>query len=186
MKIIESTFNKWKVEKKKINEYNRYNDPQDEELADDGETMEITFFEKITIILTLNVFKTYRSSRVDIDYPEIFVNLPEVYQEKITEIVEKYASELENSNSIKLNRDAVIAYYNKIGMGESGAVTNVLDTYIPLNFLVSLYCFISSHSLFLIALNLNPSKVALSGILTCIIPPIICGCITFPCQIRII
>jgi hypothetical protein len=44
-------------------------------------------------------------------------------------MLHEHQNNLENSNPIKLNKDAVIAYYNKIGMGESGAVTNVLDTY---------------------------------------------------------
>ncbi len=44
-------------------------------------------------------------------------------------MLHEHQNNLENSNSIKLNRDAVIGYYNKIGMGESGAVTNVLEMY---------------------------------------------------------
>jgi hypothetical protein len=44
-------------------------------------------------------------------------------------MLHEHQNNLENSNLIKLNKDAVISYYNKIGMGESGAVTNVLDMY---------------------------------------------------------
>jgi hypothetical protein len=44
-------------------------------------------------------------------------------------MLHEHQNNLQNSNPIKLDKQNVIAYYDKIGMGTSGAVTNVLDTY---------------------------------------------------------
>ena len=44
-------------------------------------------------------------------------------------MLHEHQNNLENASPIELNKPQVVAYYNCIGMGESGAVTNVLDTY---------------------------------------------------------
>lgn len=44
-------------------------------------------------------------------------------------MLHEHQNNLENSNEIKLNRQNVIDYYNSIGLGEEGAVTNVLERY---------------------------------------------------------
>jgi hypothetical protein len=44
-------------------------------------------------------------------------------------MLHEHQNNLNDANPIELDKDQVIAYYNCIGMGESGAVTNVLDTY---------------------------------------------------------
>ena len=47
MRLLESTFQSWKKSKYSVDEYNLYPDPQDEELSDGDEFMEISFFDKI-------------------------------------------------------------------------------------------------------------------------------------------
>jgi len=44
-------------------------------------------------------------------------------------MLHEHQNNLENSNEIKLNKENVIAYYNKIGLGKEGAITNVIDRY---------------------------------------------------------
>ncbi len=44
-------------------------------------------------------------------------------------MLHEHQNNLSGSNPIELNKPQVVAYYNCIGMGESGAATNVLDTY---------------------------------------------------------
>jgi len=44
-------------------------------------------------------------------------------------MMHEHQNNLEGSNPIHLNKNAVINYYNQIGMGEAGAIVNVLDTY---------------------------------------------------------
>ena len=44
-------------------------------------------------------------------------------------MLHEHQNNLQGSNPIILNKPDVVAYYNCIGMGESGAATNVLDTY---------------------------------------------------------
>jgi len=44
-------------------------------------------------------------------------------------MMHEHQNNLFKSNPIRINKEAVIKYYNQIGMGESGATTNVLDTY---------------------------------------------------------
>lgn len=44
-------------------------------------------------------------------------------------MLHEHQNNLQDSNPIVLNRPQVVSYYNCIGMGESGAATNVLDTY---------------------------------------------------------
>jgi hypothetical protein len=44
-------------------------------------------------------------------------------------MLHEHQNNLQSSNHITLNDSQVIAYYNCIGMGQSGAATNVLDTY---------------------------------------------------------
>ena len=44
-------------------------------------------------------------------------------------MLHEHQNNLQSSNPIVLNKPDVVAYYNCNGMGESGAATNVLDTY---------------------------------------------------------
>jgi hypothetical protein len=44
-------------------------------------------------------------------------------------MLHEHQNNLFNSNSIKLNKNAVISYYNSIGLGEEGAYTNMLEVY---------------------------------------------------------
>jgi hypothetical protein len=44
-------------------------------------------------------------------------------------MLHEHQNNLNDANPIELDRSQVVAYYNCVGMGESGAVTNVLDTY---------------------------------------------------------
>ena len=44
-------------------------------------------------------------------------------------MMHEHQNNLYNANPIHLNKQAVIAYYNQLGLGAAGAATNVLDTY---------------------------------------------------------
>jgi hypothetical protein len=44
-------------------------------------------------------------------------------------MLHEHQNNLFNSNTIKLNKNAVIEYYNSIGLGEEGAYTNMLEVY---------------------------------------------------------
>jgi hypothetical protein len=44
-------------------------------------------------------------------------------------MMHEHQNNLEKSNPIKLNKEAVVRYYDGIGLGEAGAATNVLERY---------------------------------------------------------